>query len=268
MKSIFSQSDIDYLKENYDKKQYSEIAIELGYTERQIRSKINNMGLTKLRKFDKNYFQTIDTDEKAYWLGFIYADGCVIFNPEKRNYELSIQLNKNDDYILSKLSRNIGGNHKLKYIHSYKEFNGYKYETDSCVLRVYAKQIVEDLIDIGIVPDKTNKKDFPKCNEYFTAFLRGFLDGDGCIYIQKNKNLIMVNFTNANYEFFNYINNQLKNQMGIVGNIYKEKDKKYRLVVYRKNDVKILLDNIYTDLSYSYLDRKYQIYKSYYGFTV
>lgn len=267
MKSIFSQSDIDFLKEYYDKKQYSEIATELGYTERQIRGKINNMGLTKLRKFDKKYFHSIDTNEKAYWLGFIYADGCVICNPERRNYELSIQLNKNDDYILSKLSENIGGNHKLKYIHSRKEFNGYKYETDSCILRVYAKQIVDDLINNGVVPDKTNQRDFPECNEYFVAFLRGFLDGDGCIYIQSNKNLIMVNFTNSNYEFLNYLNNQLKNQMNISGNMYKEKDKKYRLIIYRKKDVKILLDNIYSDLSYSYLSRKYQIYKSYYGFT-
>lgn len=268
MKSIFSQSDIDYLKENYNKLKYREIANHLGYTERQIRGKINNMGLTKLRDFNKNYFECIDTNEKAYWIGFIYADGCITYNPEMRCYELSISLNANDDYLLSNLSSNLGGVHKISYRHSVNQFNGYQYETDACFLRIYSKQIVQSLINYGILPNKTYKSEYPKCDKLFIPFLRGFLDGDGCIYRQTNRNVLVVNFTNANIDFLNYINNQLYNNLNILGRIYKEKDTKYRLVIFRKSDVKLLLDNIYNDLSYSYLKRKYQIYKSYYGFTV
>lgn len=59
MKSIFSKEQNKYLQENYDKKSYKEIAEILGFTERQIRGRINNMGLSKTRKFDKSYFDKL-----------------------------------------------------------------------------------------------------------------------------------------------------------------------------------------------------------------
>lgn len=46
-------------------------------------------------KFDENFFENIDTEEKAYWLGFIYADGAVF----KRT--LSIRLSTKDIHHLS-----------------------------------------------------------------------------------------------------------------------------------------------------------------------
>ena len=27
--------------------------------------------------YNKDYFEKINTSEKAYWLGFLYADGCI-----------------------------------------------------------------------------------------------------------------------------------------------------------------------------------------------
>lgn len=39
MKSIFNKEQIDYLKNNYDKKTYKELANDLGFTERQVRGK-------------------------------------------------------------------------------------------------------------------------------------------------------------------------------------------------------------------------------------
>lgn len=265
MKSIFTKEQNDYLRKNYNKKSYKEIAEILGFTERQIRGRINNMGLSKIRKFDKSYFNNIDSGEKAYWLGFIYADGYITRHKETRTYELGIELNSRDDYILQKFAENLGNVHNVEYKHQEKSFNGYNYSTDSCVLRIYSKQICEDLIKLNVVPNKTNSELYPKCNNFFFDFLRGFLDGDGCIYVDK-KNRIMINFTNSNYDFLNYINNQVNSLIGISGKIYKEKDKKYRLVFFRQNDIYILLDKIYENLSNSYLVRKYDIYMSYYGF--
>ena len=74
-----------FIKNNYDKKTYKELANDLSFTERQVRGKINNMGLSKLRKFDNKYFEVIDNCEKAYWLGFLYADGYIINNKSNRN---------------------------------------------------------------------------------------------------------------------------------------------------------------------------------------
>ena len=265
MKSIFTKEQNDYLRENYNKKSYKEIADILGFTERQIRGRINNMGLSKIRKFDKTYFKNIDSEEKAYWLGFIYADGYIVYNSNSATYELGIELNAKDDYILQKFAYNLGNVHKVEYKHNNRNFNGYNYFTDSCILRIYSKQICDDLISLNIIPNKTNSKVFPKCNDYFFDFLRGFLDGDGCIYVDK-RNHIMINFTNSNYDFLFYINEQVNNLLGVAGRIYKENDKKYRLVFFRQNDIVILLNNIYENLSNSYLERKYKIFESYYGF--
>mgnify|MGYP004581692311 CR=1 FL=1 len=72
---MFSKDDILFMKTYYKDMPYKEIAKTLGFTERQIRGKINNMKLSKTRKFQSTYFDVIDTDLKAYYLGFIYADG-------------------------------------------------------------------------------------------------------------------------------------------------------------------------------------------------
>lgn len=56
MKKVFSDEDIKFLRDNYDKMQYKDIAQILGKTERQVRGKINGMGLSKLRQFNKSFF--------------------------------------------------------------------------------------------------------------------------------------------------------------------------------------------------------------------
>lgn len=71
----FSKSDVEFMKNNYSTMSYKEIAEQIGFSERQVRGKINNMGLKKLRKFNDLYFRKIDSPLKAYFLGFIFADG-------------------------------------------------------------------------------------------------------------------------------------------------------------------------------------------------
>lgn len=99
MKSIFTKEDIDFIKQNYSSLTYKEIGNKLGFTERQIRGKANNMGLTKLRTFNKHYFHKIDTSNKAYYVGLLFADGWIINNPKARTYECSIELQSQDRYI-------------------------------------------------------------------------------------------------------------------------------------------------------------------------
>lgn len=266
MKSIFTKEQIKYMCDNYDKMSYREIGEVLGFSERQIRSKINSMQLTKRRKFNSDYFNSINSPNQAYWLGFIYADGYLLDNPDTATYELGIELIDTDKYILQKLNQELGNQHEIYHKHSHKKFNGYEYETDSCVLRVYSKKIVRDLEKLNVYPNKTYRAEFPQCNnDFFFDFLRGFCDGDGCIYIDK-QNKIFVNFTNANKDFLEYLSNAVCDRINVQGRIYKEKDKKYRLYYCNKSDVKLLLDNMYSQNTSCRLERKYNKYKSYYGF--
>ena len=50
--------------------------------------------------FDFNFFEKIDNEYKAYWLGFMYADGCIL-KQDNRGYgeqEFKIQIAKEDLY--------------------------------------------------------------------------------------------------------------------------------------------------------------------------
>ena len=264
MKSIFTDKQIEYLKTNYDKMSYKEISNILGFTERQIRGKINNLGLTKIRKFNNEYFKNIDYPNQAYWLGFIYADGYLVSKPKSRSHELGIELKQTDIKLLECFNEELGNVHNIYTQHKHKTFNGYEYETDSCIIRVYSQEIVEDLIKLSVYPNKTNRIEFPKCENFFWDFFRGFNDGDGCLHISKT-NHMFIQLTNSNKNFLEYLNNNICSLLNIKGSIYKETDHKYRLVYFRKNDTKLLLDTIYKDENCMKLQRKYEIYKSYYG---
>lgn len=260
MKSIFTKEQIEYIKTNYRNMPYKEIADKFGMTTKQIQGKVSTLGLdSKRRQFDKHYFSQIDNNDKAYWLGFIYADGYIV------DHELGIELKSNDDYLLKGFSKELGDVHPVEYKDDHKLFNGYEYDTHSCLIRVYSIDITNDLRKLNIVQNKTNSSVFPKCDDYFYAFLKGFLDGDGCLYVD-NRNHLMVSFTNSNEDFLEYINKTVKITLGITGSIYKETDKKYKLIYFRKNDVRLLLDTIYGCNTQNYLLRKYNIYMSYYGF--
>ena len=162
-KDMFSDDDIEYMKTHYQDMSYKEIGNKLGFTERQIRGKINNMGLSKIRKFNDTYFQIINSPNKAYFLGLIYADGWVIFNKKVGTYEFGLQLQSQDKYILEKLNQELGGVHDIIHTPSKEKIiKGVKtISKDQNTLRVYSKQLVNDLIALNIVPNKTKSSLYP-----------------------------------------------------------------------------------------------------------
>lgn len=267
MKKIFSSVELEFLKNNYDKMQYKDIAQYLGKTERQVRGKINGMGLSKLRKFDKSFFNCIDTPEKAYWLGFIFADGWVVCNETDRTYELGIELQEQDSYILESLVAAIKGNHKIVHTHHHRIFNGYEYDTSTARLRIYSKEIVRGLMSNGVSTNKTISPDFPKVELYMRDFVRGFLDGDGCI-TQSNRGHIVVTFTNSNLEFLSYLRDAIYNCCDAHGSIYSENPKKHSLRFFRVADTQRLLSWIYYDENLLTLKRKEEKYRALSGLAV
>lgn len=264
MRSIFNKEQINFIKDNYKDISYSEIANHLGFTERQIRGKVSNMGLKKNRQFNKRYFKSINTPNQAYWLGFIYADGYLLYKPESRSHELGIELKDDDVQTLINFNKELGGVHKIQKRQRTKTFNGYEYTTNTCLIRIYSKDIVEDLINLQVFPNKTYVEDHPKCDEFFWSFLRGYIDGDGCISIN-DRNYIRLHMVSANTDFFKYLKDKINDLLNIEGSIYKENDRKYQLCYFRQADIKTILDKIYENKNCTKMIRKYNIYKSYYG---
>lgn len=136
--------------------------------------------------FNENYFEKIDTPEKAYILGFIYADG----NVDNRARMFSICLKKDDVGVLNFIKDSLDSNHPIHY---YNE----KYST----LQITSKKLCTDLINANIIPNKTYKTNtLPYTGEFFSHFLRGFFDGDGSIWCAKNdSHHVGVSFANNLY---------------------------------------------------------------------
>ena len=121
-------------------------------------------------KFNEHYFDSIDTEEKAYWLGFIFADGCIM----SKTYSFDLSLNHKDKEHIQKFASAINFSGKL-YI---------KKNCVACCLR--SKHFWTTLYNYGCVPNKSLVLKFPKesifkSNDLIRHFIRGYFDGDGCI---------------------------------------------------------------------------------------
>ena len=133
----------------------------------------------QLLKFNHNFFETIDTEEKAYWLGFVFADGCIC-DTSSSSKSLNINLAIIDDHHIEKFQQHINSKLNLHYK-----------KTDNCVyVRYYSNKLCDDLIRLGCTPRKSLTLKFPNINKnLYRHFIRGYIDGDGCICFRKNGNL-------------------------------------------------------------------------------
>jgi len=126
--------------------------------------------------FNDNYFEEINTADKAYFLGLLYADGNVYL---KRN-RVQITLAEEDSYILTEFAKRVGHNGRL-----YVDREFHKLIFDS-------KKMCQDLIKLGCVPRKSLILRFPTQEQVpdkiLSHFIRGYFDGDGSIYF-RSKNL-------------------------------------------------------------------------------
>lgn len=271
-KRLFTDEQSQFIHENYLTMSYKELGEIFGVTARQIGGHVCTQGWSKekskQRVWNKKYFDVIDTPEKAYWLGFFFADGYVAYNQKRRNYEASIQLQEGDVDALKRLAEQLGIDYNdgsLTFIE--KDVNypqGTSGHVTGYVLRTYSKHFCDSLISRGVVPNKTYRPEYPTIENFCHAFVRGFFDGDGCLSLFA-RGYVEVHFTNPNEEFLKYIKNIVEEEIGVSGTIYKENDMKYRLYYFRTADTRKFLDWIYQDDGSYRLPRKYNRYLSYYG---
>jgi len=150
-----------------------------GKLKKEIRSalKIPEATLTKyfreniVYRFNEDCFEKIDTEEKAYWLGFLWADGYISTGA------IFLEISNKDTEHLEKFRNFLGNN--------YQNFDITK--GDCIRLRANSKKIVSDLINLGFGL-KDNRINLPKINtEFYKDFIRGYFDGDG--HIREKNNL-------------------------------------------------------------------------------
>jgi hypothetical protein len=146
--------------------------------------------------FNQFFFETIDTEAKAYWLGFIMADGGI--DTTGRSKQLFIKLKLDDIFHLEKFKKALDSNHPIK-ISSSLVFGGKFY---SAKIRICSYKLVDDLAKYKIIQNKTDKIRFPDIrSDLINHFIRGYFDGDGSISIVKSTNQKQINIIGKNYEF-------------------------------------------------------------------
>lgn len=134
-------------------------------------------------KFDNTVFDTIDTEEKAYWLGFLYADGYV--KPNGNTVELSLM--GSDKEHLEKFKKFLKVKKNITL--SSTTCNGKQFLR--CRLLVTDKHFHDNLISKGCIPNKSLILKFPNkaifaSENLIIPFIRGYVDGDGCVYYSSN----------------------------------------------------------------------------------
>lgn len=127
---------------------------------------------------NENYFEKIDTEAKAYFLGLLLADGCISEDSDKtRNWQkrLQLDLQQKDGYMVEKLKIELEATKATKTPST----------RTNVVLCITSNKLCEDLSKYGIVPRKTFTAKFPDLNlipeNLMNHFIRGLFDGDGCI---------------------------------------------------------------------------------------
>lgn len=211
-------------------------------------------------RIDETVFDAIDSEEKAYWLGFLYADG----NINSKEYKLEINLCANDWQHLKKFQD------FLKYTENKVRISpnyGYKGSNDICRFSVRNKHIWEALNSKGCVPKKSLVLTFPDKSIFANKslifdFIRGYCDGDGTLGIYPvdgNPNHLRENLGFVGTESF------LQNIVEILEEYAKvcpKKDNKSFKISYTDLKARKVARMLYEN-STIYLDRKYQIYKQF-----
>lgn len=202
---------------------------------------------------NKNLMDNIDTEEKAYWLGFFYADA---YNHEKRN-RVVIELQEGDKTHLYKCAKFFGQPREpfIQYKNKGK-YIAYRLELNSSYLcKILKGHGCHQAKSFNITLPTWLKK------HLIRHFVRGYFDGDGCIHIHQDQ----LNISIVSTREFNVDLQKILCKININSQMYfpqKYTDNTCRLDFGGSRQVKRFCDWIYKDATI-YLDRKYELFNSY-----
>lgn len=244
----------------YEQMTITSISKQFKCSHRQIRKLLekNNIDIrTKRLCRNSDYFESIDNSEKAYWLGIMYSDGCVC---RRANGSYSISLEMIDKEHIEKFRDALGAkNHKiLTTIRT--NFDNAK---PSYSIHIYDNKMATDLINLGCVPKKSfYLSSLPNISQALIYdFLRGFIDGDGCICYNNSSNTYAFKLVGASPLF-------LKEVMKILGidrlSLNKCSKTSYQVTSVKRDDIYRILTKVYEgSVETTRLNRKYNKYREF-----
>lgn len=180
----------------------AKVGTMFGITKQAIRSRFNiraieirSMSEAKSGDIDHSAFEcAAQSEEAAYWIGFLMADGCVADTGRQRP-RLCVTLHEKDELHLLRLRRFLGSSNEI--YHSTKALKGGGITRHSR-LSVTSEKIAECLASYGVTPRKTHTAKISGL-ENNRHFWRGVIDGDGCmsVSVRGNHHRLMLSLTGS-----------------------------------------------------------------------
>lgn len=163
----------------------------------------------RIYNINHNYFDTIDSEHKAYWLGWIYSDGSI------HKSTVTIRILKSDIDILKNLLSDLDSNYPIKIIEKSKYNSNW---SDLVRLTFTSQQIVSALKKLGCGENKCFNIRLPKLDKKLMKhFVRGYFDGDGHVgySIDKHNKLRVRWRITSNHKMIKDIHKWLKRTLNI-----------------------------------------------------
>ena len=211
-------------------------------------------------KVNKDFFKTW-SPQMAWVLGIAASDGCVYWKPKKHRYQLIISMKDKD--VLGKVKKAMSSEHPIKYIKYMSTWKNPKFRKMSSIYRfvIANKEICSDLIKLGITPRKSKTIEFPSVpKEFLPHFVRGIMDGDGCIHVRKRIHYpsltVLTSFRSGSKKFIEGFATELK-KLDFPFSIRRRPDGDIMQLSVK------LLHWMYKDKGNYFMERKYKKYQQY-----
>lgn len=201
-------------------------------------------------QLNEHYFDNIDSENKAYFLGLLITDGC-IHQTKGKQPMIAISLQSRDSYLLNLFLNDIGCNKKVTS------------DGRGCdEIQVISRPLTEALKQYGISERKSLHTVFPKNlpNNMYSHLLRGIFDGDGSISYynrpRRKAHVKAVRLCQGNQQFLLDVVDFLQKVCDIAPiHTYREKEHLWS-IAYRKDISMIkLIDYLYKD-AHIFIKRK------------
>lgn len=226
--NLLSQEEINEIVTLYKNNiSLREIEKRTGHGRPQITRMLETLGVKTIKGnhyrkyfFNFDFFEKIDSDKKAYWLGFMYADGSIEKQPKYGEQSFKLALQKEDEEILEKFNKDLESTYPIRY--DYSKYNKNSNCQIQAILNPRKQKTVDDLKKLGCVENKSLILTFPTEEQvpkkYIYSFIRGYFDGDGSISQYKENFSISIVGTQ---EFITKLSSYFNG-----GSIFKDKRKK------------------------------------------
>lgn len=197
-------------------------------------------------KINQHYFDDIDCEHKAYWLGIITSDGFV------NDKEISLCLKNDDVGLIKQFKEDLQAEHPIKI-----NKDGNPFITICC------KPLCNVLQSYGLHNRKSWNLDIDKIinsipDEYIHHFIRGLFDGDGSIRYYQYDYLKKLQF-HFGYTGLQNVCGYIKNKLDIQRNLVHEGNVTYTLVTRDPLKITEIFNYLYKDATI-YLSRKYKTF--------